>query len=201
MKLTKARKIFALGLFLLLTAVGVMLFMPVVLFSMGSHEETVELYTIRVPFGWATMPLPTSEADETTALKKTSARRGIIVYNNLWASTCTMQILSPADLAQEQEESRKAFSRDRKFPELPFRVKLPAELNLTPVTHLKIDEIPFERIAWSSEIGRSHLQGFELRSFPRENGDTIRFDANSGFNGPFVMDQAEYVIMSLRRKK
>lgn len=186
--------------------------------GIGSHEERVGNYVVCLPLGWHLPNLYDADGDPVDSSKDPN-RRALFASDWLGMGTFTMLILTPAQIGAEQESCKKFFKRDHKFPEMPYLMNLP-EPNISPITTLQIDGIPFEKIYWSANAnaivkqfppgfikgptpppGSEFLQSFEYRSVLGKDEDTIRFEGGSGMGGRPELDQAEKIALSLKRKR
>ncbi len=121
--------------------------------------------------------------------------RGLAAFGTLWFSNCTVRVDTPKEY-QEQLKS------GRKFPniDLTKAPNLPAP-SFSAVEKLTINGIPFERIYWTVKIpGNREVKGVEYRSMGKSDDDVITIGANQGFGLTTELAQAEYMIMSLKRK-
>jgi hypothetical protein len=159
-------------------------------FGIGSHEESFDNYTVRVPYGWFAAQV---EPDEKAPAKSPEMHRGIMAAGSVWFSSCIIRV----DSADEYQARLKA---GMKFPDMA-QMKMPnlPTPTISPVEKLSVNGMPFERAYWTANLGNRMMRGVELRSVPTGKEDVVTIGANPGFGPPSELAQAEYMIMSLKR--
>jgi len=177
--------------FVLLTIVLIIAYLwltrPFSQFGIGSHLESFDNYVLRIPYGWTATILPDPKNPDKPG-------RVLAAVGGIWFSNCTIRILSPAEIASENKT-------DNKFPFMQENLKLlKQKVTFTPVSKLNINGISFEKASWSVAVGKREIGGVEYQSIPNKNEDTIRIEATQGFGQHNELDQAEYIVRSLRRK-
>jgi len=161
-------------------------------YGIGSHEESFEGYTVRIPFGWTGIAIAPGDA---ILPGMAEIHKGLIATGSIWFSSCVVRIESSQEYEAELKDGRK-------FPNVDFTqiANAPPAVS-SPITKLEIDGKPFEKVYWTVKSGKREIQSVEYRSIPKGSEDVLVIAANPGFGLPSELAQAEYLILSLKQKK
>ena len=162
-----------------------------ILSVVGSRDEKIGTYSVHIPLGWSFI---TSDAQGNAVPKSSPELRKFCMSMNFFSfSSCCMRVMKAGDLTTKQNSLD-----ENPFTNLANRI---SKLTYTKPMRVIIDNIPFEKIYWSGNVGINEIKGFKYISIIDKDENIIRFEGCGGIGGDSEFAQAESIALSLKHQK